>query len=114
MREDEKDGRIKGSITVCGRDGRGEHKNRGVEICGRTYANRNLTRYDKILKAEPVGASSLSALVDYIATRSEEFPEGRNMILHIVSPKKVRLVSGLDVERGRECPVCGRGRGIGV
>ena len=74
-----------------------------VEICGRTYANRNLTRYDKILKADPVGASSLSALVDYIATRSEEFPEGRNMILHIVSPKKVRLVSGLDVERGREC-----------
>ena len=52
-----------------------------VEICGRTYANRNLTRYDKILKAEPVGASSLAALVEHIATRSEEFPEGRNRIL---------------------------------
>lgn len=74
-----------------------------LEICGKTYANKQLTRYGQIEKADPVSASSLTALVDYIANRSEEFPEGRNMILHIESPKKVRLVSGLDVERGREC-----------
>lgn len=73
-----------------------------LEICGRTYANKNLTRYDRIDKASPVTASSLSALVDYIENRSEEFPEGRNMIIHIVDPKRVRLISGLDVERNRE------------
>lgn len=74
-----------------------------LEICGRTYANKDLTRYDRNDKADPVTATSLSALVDYIGNRAEEFPAERNMIIHIVSPKLVRLISGLDAERNREC-----------
>lgn len=94
---------LKEALQYTANLARENEKTEVLEICGKTYANRDLTRYDKILKAEPVRASSLSALVDYIANRSEEFPDGRNMMLHIVSPKEVRLVSGLDVERGREC-----------
>ena len=74
-----------------------------LEICGRTYANKSLTRYDKADKAEPLRAASLSALVDYIRARSCEFPFGLDMIIHIDGPKHVRLISGLDKERGREC-----------
>lgn len=71
-----------------------------LEINGKTYANKSLHRYDKMPKAEPVKASTLSSMVDYIAQCNGEFPG--SMILHIVSPTKVRLVSALDKERERE------------
>ncbi len=74
-----------------------------VEICGKTYANRRLERYDRPSSAAPMKASSLSALVDYIASCAGEFPEGRDMIIHIQGPKNVCLVSALDDERNREC-----------
>ena len=87
---------------VCGLAKENE-KTEVLTICGKTYANRNLTRYDSPEKARPLEASSLSAMVDYISSLSGEFPEGRQMIIHIVSPKEVRLLSSLDAERGREC-----------
>lgn len=71
-----------------------------VEINGKTYANRRLERYDKAAKAEPIKACSLTALVDYIGSCAGEFRE--DMIIHIVSPTKVRLISALDKERERE------------
>lgn len=71
-----------------------------LEIDGKTYANRALTRYDKPVYAEPIKASTLTALVDYIGSRSAEFRG--EMLVHIVSPTCVRLVSGLDAERNRE------------
>ena len=74
-----------------------------LEICGRTYANKDLVRYDMADKATPLEASSLTALVDYIRARSEEFPSGLDMIIHIDGPKHVRLISALDKERKREC-----------
>ena len=74
-----------------------------LEICGRTYANKDLVRYDKADKATPLEASSLTALVDYIWHCSEEFPSGLDMIIHIDGPKDVRLISALDKERRREC-----------
>ena len=74
-----------------------------LEICGRTYANKDLVRYDMADKATPLVASSLTALVDYIRARSEEFPSGLDMIIHIDGPKDVRLISALDKERRREC-----------
>lgn len=72
-----------------------------VEICGKTYARGDLTRYDKQPKAVPVSASTLTALVDYIGTCYAEMQHER-MIIHIVSPTKVRLVSCLNEERERE------------
>ncbi|MCD7998973.1 MAG: hypothetical protein LUH21_17265 [Clostridiales bacterium] len=71
-----------------------------LEINGKTYADKNLTRYDKAPKADPVNASSLTALLDYINSCSDEF--GGNMIIHIASPTRVRLMSALDKERERE------------
>ena len=73
-----------------------------LEICGKTYANKSLTRYDEAEKAAPLMAYSLTALVDYIRARSVEFPSGLDMIIHINGPKNVRLISGLDKERKRE------------
>lgn len=73
-----------------------------LEICGKTYANRNLTRYDCTDKARAITAATLSSLVDYIQDCSNEFPEKRKMLIHIVNPKEVRLMSALDAERERE------------
>lgn len=71
-----------------------------LEINGKTYANKNLTRYDKAPKADPISASTLTALLDYINSCNQEF--GGNMIIHIVSPTKVKLMSVLNKERERE------------
>ena len=81
---------------------RENEKTEVVEICGHTYANKTLRRYDTANYAEPVKATTLSALADYIVNCREEFTEGRRMIVHVVSPTKVRLMSALDGERKRE------------
>lgn len=82
--------------------GNAAEKTEVVEICGKTYAKGDLRRYDKKPKAEPVKASTLSALVDYIGTCYPEMKQHERMIVHIVSPTKVRLISCLDAERERE------------
>lgn len=71
-----------------------------LEINGRTYADKNLTRYDKQPKAAKIQAATLTSLVDYIYQCNKEFPG--SMIIHIVSPTEVRLMSALDKERERE------------
>lgn len=71
-----------------------------LEIAGKTYCTKDLKRYGKEEKAEPLTASSLTSLVDYIKGRKEEMRS--TMILHVVSPTKVRLLSGLLQERDRE------------
>lgn len=71
-----------------------------VEICGKTYARGNLSRYDKPVYADAVNASTLTALVDYIGSCAAEFRG--DMLVHIVSPTRVRLMSELDAERNRE------------
>jgi len=73
-----------------------------VEICGKTYARGGLTRYDKPQKANPIKASTLTALVDYIGACYPEMDQHERMIVHIVSPTRVRLISCLDEERERE------------
>lgn len=71
-----------------------------IEIAGKTYANRTLSRYDKPAYADPVKASTLTALADYIENCASEFKG--SMVVHIVSPTRVRLMSELDAERNRE------------
>lgn len=71
-----------------------------IEIDGKTYANRSLSRYDKPVYADAVKAATLTSLVDYIGSCSEEFRE--DMLVHIVSPTCVKLISKLDAERRRE------------
>ncbi len=56
--------------------GNSAEKTEVVEICGRTYANRSLHRYDSPEKAQPLKANSLTALVDYIGCC---YPEMKSM-----------------------------------
>ena len=80
---------------------RDNEKTEVIEICGRTYANKSLKRYDVPERAEAIETHSLSSMVDYIGSCSQEFPKGRDMIIHIMGPKRVRLMSALDAEQER-------------
>ena len=71
-----------------------------LEICGKTYANRNLTRYDKKPKAAYITAKTLSSMVDYIEHCNNEFTG--KMIIQILDEAEVCLMSELDEERERE------------
>ena len=75
-----------------------------LEIAGKTYCTKNLQRYDIEEMAVPLTACSLTSLLDYLAERSEELRE--SMIVHVESPTKVRLLSGLIKERRREELFC--------
>lgn len=71
-----------------------------VEINGRTYCDKALTRYDEENMARAIEASTLTAMVDYIKNCKEELRE--NMIIHVTDPRTVKLYSGLTKERKRE------------
>ena len=71
-----------------------------VEIAGKKYCTKQLTRYDKPPKAEPIKATTLTALVDYIKENRHELRD--RMIIQVVSPTEVRLYSELLDERDRE------------
>lgn len=71
-----------------------------VEINGRTYCDKALTRYDEENMARSIEASTLTAMVDYIKNCKEELRE--NMIIHVTDPRTVKLYSGLTKERKRE------------
>lgn len=78
----------------------GAEKTEVLEINGKTYADKSLTRYDRLPKADRIKAATLTSLVDYIYQCNKEFPG--SMIIHIVSPTRVYLISALDKERERE------------
>jgi hypothetical protein len=71
-----------------------------IEINGRTYCTKDLRRYDAADKAEPIKATTLTSLVDYIKESREELRD--RMIIQVVSATKVLLYSGLLPERDRE------------
>ena len=67
-----------------------------LDICGETYANKNLVRYGAPRRAAAIEASTLSSMIDYIEQCHEEFA-GKRMIIQVESPKTVSLTSfGLD------------------
>ncbi len=71
-----------------------------LEIEGKTYCDKSLSRYHTFDKADEVRVSTLTAMIDYIKGKSEELRE--SMLIHIVSPTKVIFMSGLVDERVRE------------
>ena len=71
-----------------------------VTIDGRTYCDKDLKRYHVFDKASCIEVNTLTAIVDYIKGKPEELRE--TMVLHIKSPTKVCLYSGLIDERNRE------------
>lgn len=57
--------------------------------------------------AEPLGLTSLQGLVDYIREGGEEDVAGTwKPFVHVVSPRKVELVSALDKHKRREIIAC--------
>ena len=71
-----------------------------VEIAGKIYCDKSMSRYDREEMADPLTATSLNSLIDYISGKSEELRD--SMIIHVESPTRVSLVSGLTKERNRE------------
>lgn len=71
-----------------------------IEINGKTYCTKDLRRYGKADMAEPIKATTLTSLVDYIKESREELRE--RMIIQVVDPETVLLYSGLLEERDRE------------
>ena len=71
-----------------------------VEVAGKTYCDKEMRRYDREEMARALTATSLNSLIDYIAGKREELRD--SMIIHVESPTKVRLLSGLTKERERE------------
>ena len=59
-----------------------------------------MTRYDKADMADPIKATTLTSLVDYIKQQRYELRE--HMIIQVVSATEVRMYSGLIDERDRE------------
>lgn len=71
-----------------------------LEIEGKTYCTKDLTRYHNFPMASDIDVNTLTALVDYIKGKPEELRE--TSIIHVVSPTRVQLYSGLIDERNRE------------
>lgn len=71
-----------------------------VTIDGRVYCDKRLERYHVFDKASSIGVNTLTAISDYIKGKPEELRD--TMVLHIKSPTKVGLYSGLIDERDRE------------
>ena len=95
---------LRDAIQLLLDTGEGIAKPEVSEIAGKTYCTKNLQRYDKEEMAVPLTACSLTSLLDYLAERSEELRE--SMIIHVESPTRVRLLSGLIKERRREELFC--------
>jgi len=70
------------------------------EINGQKYSDKGLNRISYIPYADSIELSTLTSLVDYIASEIDKM-KGK-MIVHVVSPTEVRLYSALDIERSRE------------
>ena len=70
---------------------------------GWSYTSENLQRLDEELRADPIGMSTLSGLVDYIKSKVDVLDD--KMLIHVVSPTEVQLISPLDADRERECLV---------
>ena len=76
-----------------------------VTIAGKTYCDKDLSRYDDEPMAEPIEASNLSSMIDYILSCTKELRE--SMIIHVISPTKVELYSGLNAEKESACLCAG-------
>lgn len=72
-----------------------------LEIDGKTYINRNLTRYYKNDYPAALETYTLTSMVDYIKDLSDEIAAGR-LVVHIESEKEVTLTTELNSE-GKRC-----------
>lgn len=71
-----------------------------ITINGETYCDKSLVRYHSFPMACELRVNTLTAMVDYIKGKPEELRD--SMILHVLSPTRVQLITGLIDERKRE------------
>lgn len=71
-----------------------------VHVDGEVYSDKPLERISFNPKASVIEMNTLSSLMDYIKSGIDEMCG--KMIIHVVSPTKVRMYSELDAERRRE------------
>ena len=71
-----------------------------LTIEGKTYCNKSLNKYHNFDMADSLKVNTLTSIVDYIKGKPEELRE--SILIHICSPVKVILLSGLIDERNRE------------
>ena len=74
-----------------------------LTINGDTYADKQIHRIDKELRATAIEMNTLSSLVDYAKAFTNEMSD--QMLVQVVSPTEVKLISCLDRDRKRECLV---------
>lgn len=67
----------------------------------RAYSTQKLYELDEELRAEPIGVSTLSSMVQYIMEFKENFKE-IPLIIHVKTPTQVVLMTALDGDRKRE------------
>ena len=71
-----------------------------TEINGQTYSDKALSRIHYNPKAERIGMTTLTSLVEYIRADIDTMAE--KMVVHVISPTCVQLYSQVDRERMRE------------
>lgn len=91
---------LKEAIEFITELGAAAEKPQVVEILGKTYVNKNMKQCSRVNYPEPIEASTLTSLVDYITNLSDEISAGR-LVAHIVSEKQINLVTELDGEGNR-------------
>ena len=70
------------------------------KIKNETYSDKQLYRINHNPKASAIKLSTLTSLIDYIRSGVDFTDE--KMFIHVASPTKVLLFSGLDYDRNRE------------
>lgn len=71
-----------------------------IDVDGENYADRQIWRIDRELRAEPLKMNTLTGLLDYLKSGIDDMPV--DMLVQVVSPTCVRVVSVLDLDRKRE------------
>lgn len=73
-----------------------------IEICGKTYCTKKLTRYDGPEYAKPLTGSTLTGLLDYAELIMPHERGSEMFFVQIESETSVRILSMLDREAQRE------------
>lgn len=71
-----------------------------LDIGGQMYSDKPLERISYSPKAQAIGMTTLTSLVEYVKANIDTMSE--KMIVHVSSPKNVKLYSMLDHDRVRE------------
>lgn len=77
-------------------------KEPSIHIIGeQTYSDKQLHRINHNPKADPIKMNTLTSLVQYLASGIDT-KEDKTLFVHVQSPTKVSVFSGLDEDRSRE------------